>query len=308
MSPQTLPILLLIALAGVAAAVVLLYVLYKKVSELKDVQKNDAMAQMMNQNLQAMHERLDKAAHYIGALGQELRTMQGIGKHIDELRSVFFSAKLRGNFGERMLYDMLENNFPRDHFQTQYKFKDGQVVDAILKTKDGLVPVDSKFPIDNFRKMLAAENDDQRAFERNEFQKAVRKHINDVAKKYVLPGEGTVDFAIMYVPSEAVFYEIVSTNDEMTDLAQRSRVLMASPNTLSYFLHILRMGHERIRIEENVQKVWGLLAGIHQETMKFGQNLDIMARHVTNAKSNMDTIMAEYGKLAGKIDQIRRLQ
>ena len=112
----------------------------------------------------------------------------------------------------------------------------------------------------------------------------------------------------MYVPSEALYYEIISSTEELSDMARQFKVLMVSPNTLSYFLHILRLGHERIRIEENVQKVWELLAGFHQETMKFGETLGVLARHLTNAKGAMDTTQAAYDKLSGKVDQIRQLK
>jgi DNA recombination protein RmuC len=267
---------------------------------------------MLNDNIQKMNDRLDhrltEAAKYIGSLGQELRSMQMIGKNIEDLRSVFMNSKLRGNFGEQVLNDMLANNFPKDQFAFQHKFKDGQVVDAVVLTKDGLIPIDSKFPIDSFRRMLSEASPENRELEAREFQKAVRKHIGDISKKYILPGEGTASFAVMYVPSEACYYEIISNSDELTDLAQQSKVMMVSPNSMSYFLHILRLGHERIRIEENVQKVWELLAGFHQETMKFGENLGVLGRHLTNAKGAMDTTLSAYDKLANKVDQIKQLK
>ena len=106
----------------------------------------------------------------------------------------------------------------------------------------------------------------------------------------------------MYVPSEGIFYEIISSNDELSDLARQMKVLMTSPNTMSYFLHILRLGHERIRIEENVQKVWEMLAGFQQETTKFGETLGVLARHVTNAKNAMDSASNDYARLASKVD------
>ncbi len=295
-------LVLLFALASVYVA------LSKKLEGLGE----QSAARLINDNIQKMNDRLNdrltEAARYIGTLGQELKSMQTIGKNIDDLRSVFMNSKLRGNFGEQVLNDMLSNNFPKEQFALQHKFKDGQVVDALIATKDGSIPVDSKFPIDNFRKMLSASTDDIREFERKEFQKAVRKHITDVAKKYILPGEGTTNFAVMYVPSEATYYEILSASEEVSDFAKQSRVLLASPNTFSYFLHILRLGHERIRIEENVQRVWELLAGFHQETIKFGEQMGVLARHMTNAKGAMDAAMSEYGKLANKVEQIRQLK
>lgn len=300
--------LLIAALVLLAALAFVYFALSKKLESLSE----NSASRLINDNIQKMNDRLNdrltEAARYIGSLGQELRSMQVIGKNIDDLRAVFLNSKLRGNFGEQVLNDMLENNFPKDQYEFQHKFKDGQVVDAIIKTKDGIIPIDSKFPIDNFRKMLAAETEEARVFERNEFFKAVRKHINDVGKKYILPGEGTTNFAVMYVPSEALYYEIISSTEELSDMARQFKVLMVSPNTLSYFLHILRLGHERIRIEENVQKVWELLAGFHQETMKFGETLGVLGRHLTNAKGAMDTTQAAYEKLAGKVDQIRQLK
>jgi DNA recombination protein RmuC len=303
--PSSTIILALILLVGLG---VIYYMISKRLERLDE----SSASRLINDNIQKMNDRLNDrltdAAKYIGALGQELRSMQMIGKNIEDLRAVFANPKLRGNFGEQVLNDMLANNFPQEHYALQYKFKDGQVVDAVVRTKDGLIPVDSKFPIDAFRRMLAGQTDELRESERHEFHKAVKKHIGDIARKYILPAEGTTSFAVMYVPSEASYYEIISCSDALTDYAQQQRVLMASPNTMSYFLHILRLGHERIRMEENVQKVWELLAGLHQETMKFGQNLDILARHVTNAKANMDAIVSDFGKLAGKSEQIRQLR
>lgn len=300
-----LAIVLLVLMSGLA---IFLLFLYRKIQELKEAQGKDPLSQMMNQNIQAMHERLDKAAHYIGTLGNELRSMQDIGKNINDLRSAFFSPKLRGNFGERVLYDALDNAFPSDQFEKQHRFATGQIVDAILKTKDGLIPIDSKFPIDNFRKMVSAETDRERNAEKNEFMKAVRKHIDDIAKKYIIPDEGTTKFAIMYVPSEAIYYEIISGSDELTERAQLQNVLMVSPNSLSYFLHILRIGHERIRIEENVQRVWELLTGLQQETGKFGDSLGVLGTHLKNAGNQMDKVSAEYGKLTTRFEKIRELK
>jgi DNA recombination protein RmuC len=302
------PTLLVLGLVLLGALAAVYFALSKKLEKLTE----DSATRIINDNIQKMNDRLNdrltEAARYIGNLGQELRSMQVIGKNIEDLRSVLINSKLRGNFGEQVLNDMLANNFPKEQFELQHKFKDGRTVDAIVRTKDGLIPVDSKFPVDSFRRMLSATTEDARAAERNEFYKAVKKHLGDIAKKYILPGEGTTNFAVMYVPSEACYYEIVAGPDDLSELAQRSRVLMVSPNTLSYFLHVLRLGHERIRIEENVQKIWELLAGFHQETMKFGEQLGVLSRHITNAKGAMDTAQAAYDRLAGKVDQIKRLK
>jgi DNA recombination protein RmuC len=303
---------IVLVLAGFAALTVHIS---KKLQELEDRQKSDSPAQLINQNVLSINQsigkigdRLENASRFFAGLGKELQAMQDIGKNVNELRLAFSSSKLRGIFGERVLEDMLQNHFPKEQYATQFKFNDGQAVDAIIRTRDGIIPVDSKFPIENFRKMTAATNDIDRNAERTEFQRAVKKHITDISKKYILPAEGTMNFAVMFVPSEAVFYEIISSSDELLELAERQKVLMTSPNTMSYFLHILRLGHERIRIEENVQKVWEMLSGFQQEIAKFGDTMQVLGKHVTNAKNSMDEALGHYGKISGRMDQIKELK
>ncbi len=261
-----------------------------------------AIKKDVNESLRGMADQLAKANQSIGAL-------HTINQKVDNINNLFFSQKLRGNFGERVLQDLLEVNFPKTHFVLQHRFKDGQIVDAILKTKDGLIAIDSKFPADNYRKMVAPDKTPaERDFEKNEFAKAVRKHITDIEKKYILPGEGTAEFAIMYVPSEAIFYEILSEDNGLTAFAGDKHILMTSPNTMSYYLHIMRLGQERTRIEENAQKVWGLLSGLQQEFAKFGENLRVAWGHVTNAKKSIDSVGNDFSHLSGKIEQIKELK
>jgi len=304
--------LLIVGLVFLGALAAVYVALSKKLSDLHEAQKDNSLAQLVNQNINATREaldsRLNKAGEHFAGMKVEIQAMKDIGRNIEELKGVFMNSKLRGNFGEQVLNDMLGNNFPKEQFELQYRFKEGQVVDAVIRTKDGLIPIDSKFPIDNYRKMHAAVTEEERTFERRAFSNAVKKHLNDIAEKYILTSEGTMNFAVMYVPSEAVYYEIISGPSDLSDLGRQLRVMIVSPNTFSYFLHILRLGHERIRIEENVQKVWELLASFQQETLKFGEQLEILAKHVTNAKNNMDGVHTSYDRLASKIDQIRHLK
>lgn len=311
---------LIVALILLAAIAAVYFALSKKLGDLREAQKDNSLAQLVNQNIldtrsaldknvETMNQRLDGAKEYIAKLATELVRMQAIGKNVEELRGIFMNSKLRGNFGEGLLEDMLADNFPRDHYETQYAFKNGTIVDAIVRTKDGIIPIDSKFPFDNFRRTLTAETDEQREMERREYQKAVRGHIKDISKKYILQDEGTTSFALMYVPSEAAFYEIISSTDQATgDLARQSRVIMVSPNTMSYFLQILSLGLKRARIEENAQKVYELLMGFHQETMKLGEPLSVLAKHLNNAKGAMETVQANYDKLSIKVGQIDQLK
>lgn len=305
--------ILIAGLVFLGALAAVYFALSKRLSELRDLHRegaghNDTMRQGLQQGLSTMLDQLTKANQSIGAL-------QPIREKVDSINNLFFSQKLRGNFGELVLKDMLEKNFPRNGFEMQYRFKEGQIVDAVLKTKDGLVCIDSKFPAENYRKMVAAEKAClDVAGERNNFAKAVRKHIKDIADKYIRQGEGTSDIAVMYVPSEVIFYEILTftntegVDDDIVAFATKSKVLITSPNTMSYFLYIMKVGQERTRIEENAQKAWTMISGLQQDFEKFGESLRVAWKHVTDAKKSIDAVGNDFSHLSGKIEQVKRLE
>jgi len=315
--------LLIVILAAVVVCVLALfaavYLLLSKIRELRDAQTQDKGLVMLNQNLQSMNERidkttetlaarLDKAAVVIGGVQKELGTVQERFKGFEEF-SELLHPKLRGNIGEEILTDMLAQVFSPDHFALQHKFRDGQTVDAVIKTKAGIVPVDSKFPLDNFRRLTKAASDEERASEGKEFAKAVRKHIDDISKKYILPDEGTVNFAVMYVPSENVYYHILTDDEnDLMDFAKTKNVLITSPHGFFNFLRVILMGLERSKLQEQAQKIWDVLKGVQQESLKFAEALNLLSRHVTNAKNAMDAAHAGYAKLSGKLDQVKLIE
>lgn len=256
----------------------------------------------------AINERLDKAAAFMKTIGDEVGQMRELGKSMRDLQDFLQSPKLRGNIGEQILRDLLDQVLPSANFTTQYKFKEGQTVDAIIKTDNGLIPVDSKFPMENAKKLFRAESDEEGAAVKREFAKDVRKHINDIAKKYILPSEGTVDFAIMYVPSEAVYYEVVANAQDLIDFGQAKKVFLVSPNSFYYFLQAIMLGLRGKKIQEKAQQIMDTLGMIQQESVKFGEKLSVLNRHVTNAKNSMDNVSSDYGKLSGKIDNVKLLK
>ena len=183
----------------------------------------EALQSQLGASNKAINERLDRAAQFMKTIGDEVGQMRELGKSMKDLQDFLQSPKLRGNVGEQILKDLLNQVLPTANFATQYKFKEGQVVDAIIKTENGLIPIDSKFPMENAKRLFKTESEAEKTVAKREFAKDVRKHINDIAKKYILPSEGTVDFAIMYVPSEAVYYEVVANAQDLIDFGQSKR-------------------------------------------------------------------------------------
>ncbi len=312
-------LLLIIILVGFSALLGVVLAVLRKLQELKDSHTNDKGLVMLNQNLNSMNEKIDKtsetinerltnAARVISAVQKELGTVQERFKGFEEFNELLH-PKMRGNIGEKILADMLTQVFSTDHFALQHKFRGGETVDAIITTSAGIVPIDSKFPLENFKQMTRAQTDEEKKLSTREFVKAVKKHIDDIGKKYILPEEGTVNFAVMYVPSENVYYHILTDDEnDLLEYAKTKSVLMTSPHGFFNFLRIILMGLERSKLQEQAQKIWDILKGVQQESVRFGDTLGVLSRHVTNAKSAMDTTYSGYEKLHGKLDQVKLLE
>lgn len=277
-------------------------------TKLKDIGSSDKSILMLNQNVQGMHERLDNAARVIGQVNKELGQVQEMGRQMKDLQDFLKSPKLRGNIGEQILKDLLSQYFPQNYFDLQYKFKTGQIVDAILKTDQGIIGIDSKFPLENFQKMAKAELAAERKLFLHEFIKDVKKHIRDISRKYILPEEGTIDFAIMYVPSEAIYYEIIRSEEDLHVCAQENKVLIVSPNSFFYFLKVILMGMQGKKIEEASKKIFVALQAINKDSERMGEDLNVMNTHLTNAVGAMQRVNNNYVKLNSKIDQVKLLK
>ena len=311
-----------ILLIGLALVIILaagFFFMEKRLRNLLASQPQDTGLVMLNQNVQGMQQRidettraistrLDKASEVIQGVSKELGQVQEIGRSMKDLQDFLRSPKLRGNIGEQVLKDLLEQYFPRANFDTQYQFNSGERVDAILKTDKGLIPIDAKFPMENFQKLQKAETESARDAVLKDFTKDVKKHVTDIAKKYILPSEGTVDFAIMYIPSESVYYEIIQQDEDLNEFAREKHVLFVSPNSFYYFMKVLMIGLEGKRVEESSRKILELLKAIQNDATKFGDQLGTLSSHITNAKNSLDRVNNEYAKLSGKIEDVRLLK
>jgi len=195
--------------------------------------------------------------------------IQEFGTDIKDLSNILKSPKLRGGLGEQFLYEILENFLPKDLFKTQYKFKDGEVCDAVVFTDKGMVPIDSKFPMENFKAMVTAETQIERDKFKKVFVSDVKRRIDEISGKYILPGERQTDQAIMYIPSENVYYELIVNTPEIEDYSKNKNVIMASPNTLSYFLKVLLVAYQQHELQKHTGEILKALAGIKVEAGKF---------------------------------------
>lgn len=265
------------------------------------------MAKVLQENSRHLNDRLDTAARVIGDLKQSLGEMSEIGRGIRSLQEFLQSPKLRGNIGEQVLQDMIGQTFPKNSFHLQYSFKSGVKVDAVLKTDAGLLCIDSKFPMENFTLMHKGETEAERVRAKREFIADVKKHVNDISKKYILPDEGTMDFALMYIPSEGVYYEIANMN-ELMEYARKLRVYPVSPNTLYAHLQVLLLSFQGKDLEQKSKQVFQLLRAIQKDYGKVEENLGVLGRHITNASNTMSTVTSGFQLLGQKLSKTSSVQ
>jgi len=264
------------------------------------------MTKVLQENTKQFNDRLDMAARVIGDLKHNLGEMSEVGRGIKNLQEFLQSPKLRGNIGEQVLTDMIGQTFPKNSFHLQYAFKSGAKVDAILKTDAGLLCIDAKFPMEQFNLMYKGETEVERNRAKRDFMTDVKKHISDISRKYILPEEGTMDFALMYIPSESVYYEIANNGDLM-EYARKSRVYPVSPNTLYAHLQVLLVSFQGKELEQKSKEVFQLLRAIQKDYSKVEENMGVLGKHVNNAYNSMSTVTGSFQLLGQKLSQTHTL-
>lgn len=258
-------------------------------------------AQVLNDTQQSLGERLDNAARVVGGVQKSLggleeanRRIYEVGKDIASLQEILRAPKLRGGLGEFFLEDLLGQILPPQHFTTQYGFRSGEKVDAVIKLGASLVPVDAKFPLENFKKLLEAQSEDERGRAKKQFAADVRRHIDAIAAKYILPDEGTYDFALMYIPAENVYYETIikdEASDErnLSQYAMSKRVIPVSPNSFYAYLQAIVLGLKGLRLEDRTKEIIQYLGRLQGDFGKFRDEFALLGKHLNHAQSTFQS-------------------
>lgn len=282
---------------------IVIYLITRKSSSKSDATLLEwlkSMDKRLDNNSQQLNSRLDKAAEVISGVQKNIGEMSEIGRSMKDLQEFLTSPKLRGNIGEQILKELLSQYLPKNSFHLQYAFKDGSIVDAVIKTEAGIVPIDSKFPMENFRKMNSAESETEKKSFEKLFITDVKKHIDAISKKYIVTAEGTMDYALMYVPSEAIYYEIVN-NSDLFDYAAEKRILPVSPMTFYAYLRAILLGFEGQKISKQANEILNGIRSIQKEYEKVGEAVDVLGKHITNSYNMMTNVSTGFNKLGIKI-------
>jgi DNA recombination protein RmuC len=257
--------------------------------------------EILERTQQNLGERLDNAARVVGSVQKSLggleeanRKIYDVGKDIASLQEILRAPKLRGGLGEFFLEDLLAQILPPQHFVIQHAFKSGERVDAVIKLGSSLVPVDSKFPLENFKRMLEAANDDERSRAKRQFVGDVKKHVDAIAGKYILPDEGTYDFALMYIPAENVYYETIIKDDSegernLSQYALSKRVVPVSPNSFYAYLQAIVLGLKGMKVEEHAKEIIQYLSRLRGDFAKFRDDFGLLGKHLGHAQTSYQT-------------------
>ncbi len=262
--------------------------------------------------------RLDNAARVIqdvsrqlGTLGEATKQVMDVGKDIASLQEILRSPKLRGGLGELFLGDLLSQIFPTSHYELQHRFKSGEAVDAIIKLGKNIVPVDAKFPLENFKRLVGDSiSEEERAANKRRFIADVKKHIDAISGKYILPDEGTFDFALMYIPAENVYYELIIKDDNaetekgLLNYAFEKRVIPVSPNSFYAYLQTILLGLRGLHVEERAQEILGHLSRLAGDFRKFHEDFELLGKHLTNVKAKYDDADKKLTKFGGRLQTL----
>jgi DNA recombination protein RmuC len=259
---------------------------------LQDAIRNSAQitGQMTSDAQTKMADELKNTRDQISQIQRQLGEVQLAGKQMSQtaqtLEGILGGAKSRGSLGEVTLERLLEDSLPSAQYATQYRFSSGEAVDAVIKLRDEkLMAIDSKFPLDAYRRISTEGDEARRAF-----ATAVKGHADAITKKYIVPEEGTLDVALMFVPSESVYYELLMTEDgkgqPLDAYCRDKHVIAVSPNTLYAHLHVIAMGLRGMQMEENASQLLENLSGVEKQLEKFADKFGTLGTHLKNAQQS----------------------
>lgn len=245
----------------------------------------------------------------LGELTKRTKDIEEVGKNISSLQELLRAPKFRGGFGELMLERLLADILPRDNYALQYRFRTGEAVDAIIRIGGHLVPIDSKFPLEDFERIMRTESEAEQKALRRQFMRTIKNHVDNVTK-YILPDEGTFDFALMYIPAENIYYETIlrgcAEEGEIYSYAVRQRVIPVSPNSLYAYLQVIVQGLKGLHIEQTAREIMGQLERLQGELVDFKADYRVIGTHIRNAASKYDEANRKLSRFGDKLELTSR--
>ena len=258
--------------------------------------KVDRRLEHASKQTNAIHRQL-------GDVGRATAQLAEQAKDLGQLQQLLRPPKARGGFGELLLANLLADRLPPTAYSLQHTFRSGERVDAVIQV-DRLVPVDAKFPLDNFERFVDAEDDESRQLHAKAFARDVKIHIDAIASKYIRPDEGTFDFAFMYLPSEAIYYELTcGKTGALLEYAHDRSVVPVSPSTMVAYLHTIVLGLKGMQIEQHAQEVMAYCAQLQKDFGTFRADFDTIGKHLAHARSKYAEAEKRLDRFEDRLDR-----
>lgn len=260
---------------------------------------------------QQMHQQISSFTREATQIREDLKQVQEKIKDVSSFQEIFKAPKLRGQWGEASLEHILSQHFPKELYKRQYLFSSGEQVDAVLSLPNGRVlPIDSKFPAENFLKMVEAEGEEKMVFQKK-FIEDIKRHIDKISSKYIIPSESTVEFALMYIPAEAIYYEVINNISREFDLgsyAMSKKVIMTSPNTIYLALRTVEHWFKDTQISRQTQEILKRLDKIQQDAGKLMNDFRKLGNHIKNASSAYDSSEKRLSMFSDKVERLKEFK
>jgi len=286
------------ALGGVAEAI------DRRVAELET--RVDRRLEGLDGRLLSTQQSAGKTATEIverlGKLDGTAAQMLARANDLARLEQALRPPKARGGVGEILLGNLLRDSLPPDAYRIQHTFRTGERVDAVVKV-DKLVPVDAKFPLDNFERLVTAGDEGEKTLHQRAFVRDVKAHVDAIASKYILPAENTYDFALMYLPAESVYYEVVCSPSDVYSYALGKRVFPVSPTTLHAYLLVITLGLKGLQIEQHAHEVMAYCGQLGRDFERFRSDFDVVGKHISNAQSKYGEADRRLERLGARLER-----
>lgn len=245
----------------------------------------------------------------LGKLEQATAALQRTNQEISSFQNMLKHPKIRGGFGEVLLANLLADVLPHDRYHLQYTFPGtGEIADAVILLQDGYrVAVDAKFPLANYQLMVGAADSDAKKNLRRAFFRDIKKHIHDISTKYIVPQAKTLDYAFMYIPVEAVYYETMIHDQEeetLWEFCLHHKVIPVSPNSLLAYLHTVLIGLRGMKVEQQAKEILAHLGQMRQDFGQFAKDFSMIGSHLNNAKNRYDDSSRRLDKFSNRLEHI----
>ncbi len=280
-------------------------------------QIEEQVKRSLDESHKSIVEKFDSSLNVIGdikktmgSLDETNKQMLAIGKDIAGIQDLLRPPQVRGGLGETTLRNILSELLPRQNFEEQHRFRNGVIVDAIIKVGNKIVPIDSKFPLESFQRYIDCDEDKQKTSYLKEFCRNVKTKIDDIAGKYILEDESTYDFALMYIPSENVYYQTILKDDievegkSIAEYALGKRVVIVSPNSIYAYLRVIHLGLRGMQFEDNVRKIIADYSRLSKELEKFEKLFATLGSHINHSQATYDGAARQLETVSSKLSLV----